>query len=159
MTKALPVFMLGAVALAGCGNGNAHELEGSLSVIVGLKYDSAELVQSQDELSLRFIQKREAGEDTPFKLTYNLSGTAVQNKVELDLAEERPQGGPRTSIARDVLDDPRSTFPAIERGGITFDTLPEPGGKVTGELWMTFTRCTQFACGRTVFGNFEANVP
>lgn len=154
----VPSVLLGAALLYGCGP-SKPELEGSLSTLVDLKYDSAELVQSADEFALRFVRRREAGEDTPFKLTYNLSGTAIQNNVPMDLAQAKPEGGPRTTLARDVLDDPRTTFPDILRGTVTFQSVPVSGGKLSGELHLTFVPGKEFACGHTVFGTFEASVP
>ncbi|MFL5318769.1 MAG: hypothetical protein ACJ790_03875 [Myxococcaceae bacterium] len=150
--------------LCGCGQAS-HELEGSLSTLVSLKYDTAELLHSDDEIALRFFQKRESGEDTTFKLSYKTSGVALQSKVPLQLEAMTPDGsGQRTSVSRDVLDDPRTTFPPVERGELTFDQAPdlsgplEAGRKVTGNLHVTFVQCTDFGCGRTVFGNFEANL-
>lgn len=146
------------VLVTACG-GETKQLEGSLSTLVDLEYESAELIQSEEDFALRFIKRREIGEDTPVKLTYSLAGTAISTNTDMDLSEDRPAGGERSAVTREVLEDPRKTFPRIERGAIKFFSLPEPGGRVKGELHFTFEQGVEFGCGRTVFGPFEANVP
>lgn len=142
-----------------CGCGPSHALEGSLSSVLALQYDTVEFNGNNDEFALRFVKKRESGEDTPFKLSYNLSGTAIQRHVDMDLASQRPEGGPRTTLSRDVLDDPRQSFPAVQLGAITFEDLPTSGQHVKGQFHLTFVEGKELGSGRTVFGPFEATVP
>ena len=60
--------------------------------------------------------------------------------------------------ARDVLNDPRKTYPTIQIGTLIFNSRPEAGAKVTGDFNITFTNGIETASGRTVFGHFEAKV-
>jgi hypothetical protein len=36
--------------------------------------------------------------------------------------------------------------------------VPRDGGTVNGSFSVTFQRCVDFGCGRTVFGDFKAKV-
>ena len=36
--------------------------------------------------------------------------------------------------------------------------VPRDGGVVNGSFSVTFQRCVDFGCGRTVFGDFKATV-
>lgn len=159
-----PARVAGALALAtlaGCGKPGApkHQLEGSLSVLMDLSYDDAEVQLSSTELAVRFIRNNDGTENTPLRVGVSLEGTSYEAGHTMDLAETTPSGSQRGSVTRNVLDDPRRTFPALGRGKLTFHRSPVPGEQTSGDLSLTFSNGTELASGRTVFGTFEANVP
>ena len=73
-----------------------------------------------------------------------------------------PDGGifdqQRGLVTRDVFNDPRKTFPLISDGFMVLYDVPRDGGTVNGSFSVTFQRCVDFGCGRTVFGDFKAKV-
>ena len=73
-----------------------------------------------------------------------------------------PDGGvfdqQRGVVTRDVFNDPRKTFPLISDGFMVLYDVPRDGGVVSGSFSVTFQRCVDFGCGRTVFGDFKATV-
>ena len=150
-----------AWALTGCGPGKgpAHRLEGSLSVLMDLGYDIAYVDATPEEVAVRFTRKRGEGEDLPFKVTANLANVALEPGVELNLSEELSPDVQRGVATRNVLDDPRQTFPKLRGGRLILKGLVETGRKVPGEVSITFDNGTDLASGRTVFGTFEGVVP
>lgn len=149
-----------ALLLPACGKGEGppFTLEGSLSVLLDLRYDIAHVQLGDEELSLRFVRAREDGEDIPMKVTVNLLGKVVEAGEDIDLAEENQVGEQRGVVSRNVFDDPLRVFPRLQRGRVVFGKLPTPGARVPGEVSFTFANGTELASGRTVFGSFEANV-
>ena len=73
-----------------------------------------------------------------------------------------PDGGlvsqQRGVVTRDVFNDPRKDFPLISDGFMVLWDVPRDGGVVNGSFSVTFQRCVDFGCGRTVFGDFKAKV-
>lgn len=148
----------GAAVLCACGPGE-RALQGSLSEVLDLRFNAADVVQSDRELSLRFLWKEGTTEDVVLRVTASTLGTSVDAQKTLDLAEEDPSGRQRGRVTRLVQDDPLTTLPPLRRGGLTFQRSLIPGQTVPGELHITFAQGTDLASGRTVFGTFEATLP
>ncbi|MBI3181901.1 MAG: hypothetical protein HYZ28_07130 [Myxococcales bacterium] len=148
-------------AALGCGpqDGPKYRLEGSLGVLLDLRYDFAQVEMSIEQVAVVFARNREEGQDTAMKVTANLLGAAVEADSPLDLAEITPSGAQRGVISRNVFEDPRKTFPKLQRGRLVFRRSPISGETVPGEVSFTFENGTDLASGRTVFGKFEASVP
>ena len=152
--------LLGSLALSGLfGCGGSPELQGSLSTLMSLAYDRAEVAASAAEASVKFLKTRGDGEDIVLQVSARLDNLTLEAGTAIDLAEELSPSVTRGTLARNVLNDPRRTFPAIQRGLLTFKQLPESGKTVNGQFSTTFAQCTEAACGRTVYGDFQGAVP
>lgn len=145
-------------ALCACGGPREQRLEGSLSDVVDLRFRKVEILQHDTELAVRFIDARASSEDVVLRLAVSLLGTSVDPREKVDLAEPDAAGKQRGSVSRAVLDDPLTSFPEIERGGLLLQKPVTTGAVVPGELHVTFGQGTHVASGRTVFGTFEAKV-
>jgi hypothetical protein len=157
--KGLPLYWLGLLGVGtGCGG---LKLEGSLTSLMELDYQRAELALLPDQLTVDFLQDRgggEAGADIVFQVTAKLENLQLQAGAAVNLAEALGPETQRGVLSRNVLDDPRQSFPALQRGSLRLDALPESGQQISGSLSATFVQCIEAACGRTVFGDFEALV-
>jgi hypothetical protein len=162
------------VALA-CG---PTTVQGSLSEILDLTYHDIKLGFAGDEIALRYTRPRGTGEDTVLEVSEKLDGLLVRTGDYVNLAEPLPafaladagvpdggllpDGGlfdeQRGLVTRDVFNDPRKTFPLISDGFMVLYDVPRDGGTVKGSFSVTFQRCVDFGCGRTVFGDFKAKV-
>lgn len=151
------LLFLGLAGLPGCGSGN-HQLEGSLSEVLDLTYQSVDVVKNPDDLSVRFLMPQGAGDNVVLRLSVDLAGTSIDARETFDLTSLGLQGNPRGTVSRSVLDDPLTTFPRMKRGELTFNHRVIPGEAVSGEFRITFENGTELASGRTVFGTFEATV-
>jgi hypothetical protein len=146
--------------MTGCGQG--PYLEGSVTPLLDLKYESAQALADEDEASVRFLTVQGTGENTVLKVAARLDNLQLTPGVEIDLAElmgkaeDSPQRG---AVSRSVLDEPIRDFPRILRGGLTFEKALTPSAKVPGEFHVTFVNGTHVYSGRTIFGRFEATVP
>ncbi len=153
-----------------------YQLEGSTTQLFDLGYDEARILQTDEDVALVFVRKRPlnailpdggsamnnnqgVSEDYPLKVTYALWGDPLPVKKRVDLAEMNMAMQARAVISRDVLNDPRKTYPTVERGTLIFNQTPKPGGTVSGDFNITFTNGVETASGRTVFGSFSAKVP
>ena len=58
-------------------------------------------------------------------------------------------------MTRDVFNDPRKAFPLISDGYMVLYDVPRDAGVVNGSFSVTFQRCMDFGCGRTVFGDLQ----
>ncbi len=148
---------LGIVMLAACGP-STPMLDGSLADEVDLEYERAELTVTQDALVLRFLRPRGTGEDTVLKLSVLTAGVESRAERIYDLSEQIESLGPRGTVTRHVFEDPNETLPLIRRGRLTLTEIPGRPGRVEGTLSATFTQGHAFGAGRTVFGDFEAEV-
>lgn len=164
--RAAALIALFGAALSGCGGKGANaparfQLEGSLSVVMDLGWDSAELDTTSDEIAVRFIRKRGTTTDTPLKIVWAQAGQELNTPSTIDLAEARPDdpNRPRTVVTRNVLDDKRTVFPLIVRGKLSFLTKIVPNSSVKGQFNITFENGIDFANGRTIYGPFTAKVP
>lgn len=142
------------LACAGCGR---QQLEGSLTEIMDLHYEQAAVASTPAQLVARFTRPQGSGEDIVLQVTTSLSGVAPGTS-RFDLTEVTPDNTQRGVISRNVLNDPRTTFPAIARGSLNLSGTLSTGKRVSGSFSVTFVEGIQFANGRTVFASFEATV-
>jgi hypothetical protein len=156
--------ILPALALLGlmtaCGQG--PHLEGSVTSLLDLRYETAEAQANEEEASVRFLTVQGAGENTILKVAARLDSLTLTPGVKIDLAEvlgDTPDSPQRGAVSRSVLDEPQREFPRLLRGGLTFDQALTPQSKVSGEFHVTFVNGTDVYSGRTIFGRFEATVP
>jgi len=167
------------VALA-CG---PNKIEGSLQEILDLTYQDVQLRFAGDQVAVRWTRPRGSGEDAVLIVSEKLDGLVVRTGDYVNLAEPvpdfavealladagavdggmLPDGGivsqQRGVVSRDVFNDPRKTFPLLSDGFMVLYTVPgDAGTLVRGSFSVTFQRCVDFGCGRTVFGDFKATV-
>ena len=162
------------VALA-CG---PTKVEGSLQEIIDLTYQDIKLGFAGNRIAVRWTRPRGAGLDTVLEVSEKLDGLTVRTGDLVNLAEPlpdfalgdagMPDGGllpdggvfdqQRGVVTRDVFNDPRKAFPLISDGFMVLYEVPRDGGVVSGSFSVTFQRCVDFGCGRTVFGDFKAMV-
>jgi hypothetical protein len=162
------------VALA-CG---PTKVEGSLQEIIDLTYQDIKLGFAGDQIAVRWTRPRGSGLDTVLEVSEKLDGLTVRTGDFVNLAEPLPDfaladagmpdagllpdGGvfdqQRGVVTRDVFNDPRKQFPLISDGFMVLYAVPRDGGVVSGSFSVTFQRCVDFGCGRTVFGDFKATV-
>ena len=162
------------VALA-CG---PTKVEGSLQEILDLTYQDIKLGFAGDQIAVRWTRPRGTGQDTVLEVSEKLDGLTVRTGDYVDLAaplpdfalndggvdggDLLPDGGlvdqQRGLVTRDVFNDPRKDFPLISDGFMVLYDVPRDGGTVNGSFSVTFQRCVDFGCGRTVFGDFKATV-
>lgn len=160
--RILPALLLGGL-MTGCGQG--PHLEGSVTPLLDLKYETAQALVDEDEVSVRFLTAQGAGENTVLKVAARLDGLQPTPGVEINLAElmgTREDAPQRGAISRSVLDEPTREFPRLLRGGLTLEKALDaftPCAKVPGEFYVTFVNGTDVYSGRTIFGRFEATVP
>jgi hypothetical protein len=146
--------------ITACGQG--PRLEGSVTALLDLSYETAQAQADEDEASVRFITVQGAGENTILKVAARLDDLTLTPGVKIDLAEllgSTPDAPQRGAVSRSVLDEPQREFPRLLRGGLTFDQPLTPQTKVSGEFHVTFVNGTDVYSGRTIFGRFEATVP
>lgn len=175
--------MLLVLSLVSCGSPNAPKakLEGSLLTVMNLDYDDAILGFSGTEFTLSFKRKKGTNVmgdcvtaatscDTTLAVTARLEQTplpdggtdALRGGTTYDLTEVLTSGLPRGVVSRNVLDDPRTTFPPIRIGKIRINNVPQQGMnlKAGGDFHVTFENGVEFASGKTVFSNaFQAQFP
>ncbi|HUM09797.1 MAG TPA: hypothetical protein VLT82_02505 [Myxococcaceae bacterium] len=162
------------VALA-CG---PTKVEGSLQEILDLTYQDIKLGFAGDQIAVRWTRPRGNGQDTVLEVSEKLDGLTVRTGDLVNLAEPLPDfaladagipdggvlpdGGivsqQRGVVTRDVFNDPRKSFPLLSDGFMVLYDVPRDGGTVHGSFSVTFQRCVDFGCGRTVFGDFKAKV-
>jgi len=179
----------GVVALSACSPpGQAappkFRLEGSLSQLMNLGYDEARLrldydpnnPRPSDTLGIEFVRVRPlsmdtlsdggmvmgagASEDIVLKIGYQLAGDAPPANQRLDLTFLDQNNMSRTTLSRNVLNDPRRSFPPLRVGSLFLDRAPDrvAMNTVHGEFNLTFENGIEVASGRTVFGTFAAKV-
>jgi hypothetical protein len=157
--RILPALLLGGL-MTGCGPG--PHLEGSVTPLLDLRYETAQALANEDEVSVRFLTVQGAGENTLLKVAARLDDLQLTPGVAIDLAEllgTEPGSPQRGTISRSVQDEPTREFPRILRGGLTFKKALTPTAKVPGDFHVTFVNGTDVYSGRTIFGRFEATVP
>ncbi len=156
---ALPLL----AALCACGDGD-KTLEGSVSPLLDLRYERAEALLAEGELSVSFVTPQGSGVDTKLKVSAQVADMLPEEvytgPLTVDLAEVLEGGAQRGAIGRSVLDEPVRTFPQLRLGTLFVDAMPlEQGQRITGEFNVTFENGTDVYSGRTIFGSFEATVP
>jgi hypothetical protein len=165
-------FALSAVLSVACVPDGAvprNRIEGSVSSVIPTGYDTARIQVSLTDVAINFVRERkvdatDAGsdgvginEDTVLSLAFPWTQGVVPVKTRIDL---NPTDGGATfgACSRNVLNDPRRTFPKIVRGTVLFDAALEPGTRVVGDFHVTFENGIEAASGRTLFSTFEATV-
>ena len=172
---AFPITAVVVGAALACG---PTKVEGSLQEIIDLTYQDIKLGFAGDQIAVRWTRPRGAGLDTVLEVSEKLDGLTVRTGDLVNLAEPlpdfalgdagMPDGGllpdggvfdqQRGVVTRDVFNDPRKGFPLISDGFMVLYDVPRDGGVVSGSFSVTFQRCVDFGCGRTVFGDFKAMV-
>lgn len=158
-------------------------LEGSLTQLMNLGYDECRLRLDydpnnplpSDTLGIEFVRLRPMGsgtlddggmamagdsEDMVLKIGYALAGDAPPDNQRLDLTFLDQNGISRTTLSRNVANDPRRDFPPLRVGSLYLDRAPNrvTMNIVNGEFNLTFENGIEVASGRTVFGRFAAKV-
>lgn len=151
---ALPLGV--GLLLAACGKPG---LQGSLTELINLSYTGSSILFTDAATSVRFTVPQGTGENTVLSLAVSVADLQIVAHGDINLSEQVVSGGQRGTVTRNVLNDPHRTFPALERGNLRFESVPVAGETVLGTFSVTFKECTDFACGRTVFGDFTAKVP
>jgi len=156
--ESLSIERIGAaLALLACASCGGAQLEGSLSTVLDLHYSRASAASGPDQAVVRFIQPLDSGENVVLQVGAQLVGLDP-NTLQFDLAESISPNNQRGVISRNVLNDPRTTFPPLVRGRLQFNAPLVAGKSVSGSFNATFADGTTFASGRTVFGSFGATV-
>lgn len=145
-----------ALIAAGCAGCTGSSLQGSLGTVIDLGFDTVTASQTQDAVTVKYLRAQGAGQNVVLQVTASLSGKVFTPNVSLDLAEEISPGIQRGTISRNVLNDPRTTFPALKRGSLRFSSAIVSRQQVNGNFSATFADGTDAASGRTVFGDFGA---
>ncbi len=147
-----------AACLTGCGGGE-KSLEGSLAQVLELSYTRAELVVGTGDVVLRFARPYGTGEDTVLKVTVLTEGMQLSAPSPIDLGEVLSAGNPRATVTRHVYDEPdHRVLPPVARGQLSLRQAPIPGSRVDGQLSVTFAQGSELGAGRTVHGEFDAEV-
>lgn len=150
-------------ALACGGNGKPpsakYVLDGSLTELMDLGYDEVVLTETPEDISVRFVRKVGASEESVLKVSMALLDLVWAPGTEVDLTEVLSTGAQRGVISRNVTNDPRTLFPDLQRGTLLLRSLPMQGQKTRGEFRVTFINGIQPACGHTAYGSFEASNP
>lgn len=156
------------LSLSTCGpaNGPKQRLEGSLGQVMDLGYDEVTLGFDGTAATVNFRRKKGMGFDTSLSVTTRIDQAALpdggmealRGGQTYNLVDVLSSGLPRGDVSRNVLDDPRTTFPPIRVGEMTFNNIPVSGQDLTagGDFHVTFTAGVEAASGRTVFGSFNA---
>lgn len=154
------------------------KVEGSLQELLDLSYQDIGLRFSGDQIAVRWTRPRGSGQDAVLVVSEKLDGLIVRTGDYVNLAQPLPDfaladagipdggvlpdGGiasqQRGVVTRDVFNDPRKSFPLLSDGFMVLYDVPRDGGTVHGSFSVTFQRCVDFGCGRTVFGDFKAKV-
>lgn len=164
MRRAPLLLALGVLLLLACG---PRSVQGSLSVLMDMTYKSVDVVLGQSDVTVRFVRPVDeenpaGGEDLVLAvsargLTLPFPADAGTPGIRFDLAEELGFGQ-RGSLARNVLGDPRQTFPQIQRGHLAFTSLPAAGQPTSGDFAVTFVLGQELGNGRTLFDSFQGTV-
>ncbi len=144
------------IACVACGPKN---VEGSLGEIVSLNYDQVQAAQTADQVAVTFVRTNGQEQDTVLQVAARLVGINSVANNPINLAETFPDGIQRGALSRNVLNDPRTTFPPLQRGQLLLNGGVVKGQSVSGSFNVTFALGTDAASGRTAFANFKASVP
>ncbi len=165
-----PVAIALLLALSTCGNPNGPKarLEGSLTTVMDLGFDDTVLTFDGTQAIVSYRRKKGMGFDTVLAVTTRFEqaplpdgGTESLRAGTYNLTDILLSGLPRGVVSRQVLDDPRTMFPAIRVGEVRFANIPERGQGLpsVGDFHVTFENGVEFASGKTVFSTFQAQFP
>jgi hypothetical protein len=150
------VFALLALGLSACG---PKEVQGSLSQVIDLRYTSVQAVTDGTIESVKFVTPQGAGVSIVLEVSAQISDLLLTPNAIINLAETGPNGAQRGTISRDVLNDPFTTFPPLQRGTLQLGALLTPKAKTAGNFAVTFALGNTSVSGTTAFANFTAEVP
>jgi hypothetical protein len=154
------------VLLLCCG---PKQVQGSLSTLLNLDYNSVQVaytggsvdggVMKNGQVAVSFLEPSGKSQNAVLVVTEDLSGLQVAPTGKVDLAQALGNGQ-RGVVTRDVTNDPRTTFPALQIGTMELNGTPVPGSgaSLSGSFNVTFALCADFACGYTAFASFSAQV-
>jgi hypothetical protein len=143
--------ILALILFTACG---PETLGGSLTSVMDLSYDKAELRWTTEEVAVAFVRK---SGDVALQVTAALTGEPLTT-AQLNLAEKLTPTTQRGKLSRSVRNDSMTTFPLLERGVMQLSTVPVPGQSVSGSFSVTFVQGATEPFGRTVNGRFDALV-
>ena len=157
-----------ALVLLCCG---PKQVQGSLSTLLNLDYSSVQVaytggsvdggIMKNGQVAVSFLEPSGKSQNAVLVVTEDLSGLQVAPTGKVDLTQVPPSGiGQRGVVTRDVTNDPRTTFPALQIGTMELNGTPVPGSgaSLSGAFNVTFALCADFACGYTAFASFSAQV-
>jgi hypothetical protein len=154
-------LLLAVLVLLACG---PRTVQGSLSVLMDMRYETIDIVMRGSDVTVRYVKpSNESGQGEDLVLAVSARGLQLPFPADaglpitLDLAEDIG-AGQRGALARNVLNDPNQTFPAIDRGHMTFNNIPVLGQQTSGDFAVTFVLGEQFGDGRTLYDNFQGKV-
>lgn len=171
-----------ALLLGGAGCTPGPRVEGSLSTLIGLRYDEARVFRTDDEVAVHFVavavaedgedpgevvdgaEPPAAAENTVLQVSARLAGLELVPGAALDVDLAEPMEGSgalRGTVGRAVLDEPPRAFPRIARGRLQLagSEVLESGTRLSGSFSVTFVNGVGFAAGHTAYATFEAIVP
>jgi len=150
------------LVLLACG---PRSVQGSLSVLMDMRYQAVEVVMGASDLTVRYTKpSTESGQGEDLVLAVSARGLRFPfppdsgTPIVIDLAEDLGGGVQRGALARNVLNDPRQTFPAMQRGQLRFNNIPRLEQQASGDFAVTFVLGEEFGDGRTLFDNFQGKV-
>jgi hypothetical protein len=151
----------GLLLVLACG---PKTVQGSLSVLMDMSYQTTDVVMGTSDVTVRFTRpSNDDGEGEDVVLAVSARGLTLPypadagTPIRLDLAEALGSGQ-RGALSRNVLNDPRNTFPEIERGQMVFYDIPAVGQTARGDFSVTFVLGQEFGNGRTLYDSFQGKV-
>lgn len=155
-------LLLAVLVLLACG---PPSVKGSLSVLMDMRYQTVDIVMGGSDLTVRYVRpSNDNGQGEDLVLAVSARGLRLPFAADagnpgftLDLAEDTGSGQ-RGALARNVLNDPNQTFPALDRGQMTFNNVPVVGQSTSGDFAVTFVLGEEFGDGRTLYDNFQGKV-
>jgi hypothetical protein len=144
MNRYLPLLMLLALSLAGCGGSESNSLSGSVKETFPMDFDHVEVYRQET-----------AGTFVAMKVMY-VDGQGSKKRYPVILianapvAENQPKNLKTEGNLYRTFDG--SEFAPLKEGTITFEKLGKVGESVSGKFYATFTP------GTTLNGDFSATL-
>lgn len=136
-----------AVGVSGCG-GAANKLEGSLSDVYPLDFDTVDAQLVGSYLVLQYVRASDGGKT--LKLSVDLTGYTVSPGAAIDLAAAGAASAHRGTFQRIV--EANIELP-IATGTLTLDAVPTANMHLGGSFGATFT----MPAGRSLHGDFSVD--
>ena len=141
------VLALAVAASSGCGGSSANSLEGSISSVFALDFDTVSLNQIGDYLVVEYL--RASDNARIVKLTVYTSDLQIAPGKGFDLTDRNPPRGTLEHITGSNMQLP------IVNGSLTLDQVPTPGMHLSGHF---FTTVMPASTTRTLNGNFDGTL-